>query len=156
MPNLLTDSILTQVKEVFDAQLKQPVEVLFFGSEDEENCPYCADARQLVSEVVAISDKLHLTSYDLDQDTQTAQIYHVDKVPTLVIAAREGDGSPSGDTLTDFGVRYVGLPSGHEFSSLIHSLILVSGRDSGLSPQTREFLSGLTKPIHLQVFVTPT
>jgi glutaredoxin-like protein len=156
MPNLLSDSIITQVKEVFDAQLKQPVEVLFFGSEDEENCPYCADTRQLVSEVVALSDKLHLTAYDFDQDAQTAQTYHVDKVPSLVIAARGEEGSPGRDSVTDFGVRYVGLPSGHEFSSLIHSLILVSGRDSGLNPQTRQFLSGLTKPIHLQVFVTPT
>ena len=34
MPKLLTDSVLQQVKEVFDAQLKQPVEVLFFGSKE--------------------------------------------------------------------------------------------------------------------------
>jgi glutaredoxin-like protein len=144
------------VKEVFDAQLKQPVEVLFFGSQNEENCAYCADTRLLVEEVVAISDKLHLSLYDLDENTEKAQTYHVDKTPTLVIAARGGDGSEDGDTLFDYGIRFVGLPSGHEFSSLIHSLILVSGRDSGLSPQTRQFLSDLTKPIHLQVFVTPT
>jgi glutaredoxin-like protein len=156
MPKLLTDSILQQVKEVFDAQLKQPVEVLFFGTKNEENCAYCADTQQLVEEVVAISDKLHLSTYDLDENAQTALTYHVDKTPTLVIAARGGDGSPDGDTLTDYGVRYVGLPSGHEFSSLIHSLIMVSGRDSGLNPQTRQFLGELTKPIHLQVFVTPT
>lgn len=156
MPNLLNDSVVQQVKEVFDAQLKQPVEVLFFGSNNEEKCAYCADTRQLVEEVVAISEKLHLSVYDLEEDTQTAQTYHVDKTPTLVIAARGEDGSPEGETLTDYGVRYAGLPSGHEFSSLIHSLILVSGRDSGLNPQTRQFLRELTKPIHLQVFVTPT
>jgi hypothetical protein len=39
---------------------------------------------------------------------------------------------------------------------LIHDLVLISGRDSGLSEQTREFLSSLDKPVHLQVFVTPT
>jgi alkyl hydroperoxide reductase subunit AhpF len=53
-------------------------------------------------------------------------------------------------------VRYAGIPSGHEFSSLIQDLILVSGRDSGLSEQTREYLAGLKEPVHLQVFVTPT
>ena len=31
-----------------------------------------------------------------------------------------------------------------------------SGRDSGLNPQTREFLGELEKPVLLQVFVTPT
>ena len=61
-----------------------------------------------------------------------------------------------GDVRTDYGVRFAGIPSGHEFSTLIHDLILVSGRDSGLSPETRAFLKGLEKPVHLQVFVTPT
>ncbi|MBP1700991.1 MAG: glutaredoxin-like protein, partial [Chloroflexi bacterium] len=47
-------------------------------------------------------------------------------------------------------------PSGHEFSSLINTLVVVSNRDSGLDQQTRDFLSKLDKPVHLQVFVTPT
>ncbi len=168
MPKLLNDSICEQVKEVFDAQLKHPVEVLFFGSANEEKCAYCNDTRQIVEEVVAISDKLHLSYYDLDENAQIAKTYHVNKTPTLVIAGRGGDELSDEGTLIeqssihgqssihDYGVRYVGMPSGHEFSSLIHSLILVSGRDSGLKPQTRQFLKELTKPIHLQVFVTPT
>jgi len=53
-------------------------------------------------------------------------------------------------------VRLAGIPSGHEFTSFIQDIILVSGRDSGLNPQTREFLKGLEKPILLQVHVTPT
>jgi hypothetical protein len=32
----------------------------------------------------------------------------------------------------------------------------VSGRDSGLSQSTRDFLKGLASPVRLQVFVTPT
>jgi glutaredoxin-like protein len=154
MPNLLSDQVVKQVKDVFTAQLKKPVEVLFFGRRDEQDCPYCADTRQLVEEVVAISDKLHLSVYNLDEHSATAQAYHVDKAPALVIAAR--DGAPGEEPLMDYGVRYIGLPSGHEFSSLIHSLILVSRRDSGLNPQTRQFLKELKKPLHLQVFVTPT
>ena len=156
MAQLLNDSISKQVKDVFDAQLKQPVEVLFFGSKDETLCTYCTDTHQLVSEVVAISDKLHLSVYDLQENAQTAKTYHVDKAPTLVIAGRDEDGVEDGKTLVDFGVRFVGLPAGHEFSSLVQSLILVSGRDSGLSPQTRHFLQGVKEPVHLQVFVTPT
>jgi len=156
MPLLLNDSIREQVKDVFDAQLKQPVEVLFFGSSSEEKCAYCNETRQLVEEVSGISDRLHLSAFDLDEDALTAQTYHVDKVPTLVIAGRDNNGPSSQEALTDYGIRFVGMPSGHEFSSLIHSLILVSGRDSGLKPQTREFLKELKQPIHLQVFVTPT
>ena len=144
---LLNENIISQVQEVFD-QLQQPVEVLFFGQDS--GCDYCEDTLQLVQEVVGISDKLGISVYDLDEDSALAEQYKVDKAPGLVIAGRDGD------QILDYGIRYAGIPSGHEFSSLIHDLVLVSGRDSGLDQQTRDFLKGLDKPVHLQVFVTPT
>ncbi len=54
---LLNDSILQQVQSVFQ-KLQEPVGVLFFGTE--RGCEYCADTRQLLEEVVALSDKLSL------------------------------------------------------------------------------------------------
>jgi glutaredoxin-like protein len=147
MAELLNEDVRGQIREIFE-QLKEPVQVLFFGSE--KDCEYCDDTRQLVEEVTSLSDKLNLSVHDLDKEPQLAEQYRVDKVPGLVLAGRDGD------QILDYGIRFAGIPSGHEFSSLIHDLILVSGRDSGLNEQTREFLSRLDKPIHLQVFVTPT
>lgn len=144
---LLNEDVANQVREVFNG-LKQPVRVLFFGLK--EGCEYCGDTLQLVREVVSLSDKLSLEVYDLDDDPAVAQQYRVDKAPGIVLAGLEGD------QVVDYGVRFAGIPSGHEFSSLIHDLVLVSGRDSGLNAKTREFLSGLKDPVHLQVFVTPT
>ena len=144
---LLNDQIIGQVKEVF-GQLQEPVQILFFGRKT--GCDYCDDTLQLTQEIVDLSEKIGLDVYDLDGDAEIARQYGVDKTPAILIAAKNGD------TIQDFGVRYSGIPSGHEFSSFIHSIILVSGRDSGLSAQTREFLAQLTEPVHLQVFVTPT
>jgi glutaredoxin-like protein len=147
MTQLLNDDIIKQIREVFDG-LKNPVHIMFFGSQ--ENCQYCDDTRQLVEEVAAISDLMSIEIYDMEADADLAAKYNVDKAPGVVIAAKEGD------QVTDFGVRLVGIPSGHEFTSLIQDILLVSNRDSGLNPQTREFLQGLDKPVLLQVFVTPT
>jgi glutaredoxin-like protein len=144
---LLNDDILQQVRDVFD-QLQNPVEILFFGSK--EDCQHCDDTLQLVTEVTGISDKLRLSIYDADEDAEIARQYKVDKFPGLVIVGRDGD------QILDYGIRYAGIPSGHEFSSLIHDLVLISGRDSGLGQETRKFLKSLDKPVHLQVFVTPT
>ncbi len=144
---LLDDNIVSQVREVFD-DLEHPVKVLFFGNE--KNCQYCGDTLQLLEEVTAISDKLSLETYDLERDAETAARYNVDKAPGIVIAADEG-----GETV-DYGVRYAGIPSGHEFSSLIQDLVQVSRRDSGLSEATRKFLAGLKEPVNMLVFVTPT
>lgn len=147
MANLLNAEVKTQVREVFD-ELKHPTQVLFFGQKN--GCEFCDDTQQLVEEVVELSDRLSLEVYDLDEDAGVAKNYRVDKAPGLVIAGREED------QVLDFGIRYAGIPSGHEFSSFIHDLVLVSQRDSGLSQKTRDFLSKLGKPVHLQVFVTPT
>jgi len=144
---LLNDEITQQVKEVF-SQMNNPVEVLYFGRQ--EDCAYCDDTRQLVEELTTLSDALSLAVYDIDQDAELAQQYGVDKVPGLVLVGRE-NGSR-----VDYGIRFAGIPSGHEFSSLVQGLLLVAGRDSGLSPASREALKALTSPVTLQVFVTPT
>ncbi|MFU8773585.1 MAG: protein disulfide oxidoreductase, partial [Anaerolineales bacterium] len=106
--------------------------------------------RQLVEEVAALSEKLAMEEYDLEDDAEISQQYRVDKTPGLVITQSNG-AEPK-----DFGIRFAGIPSGHEFSSLIQDILLVSKQDSGLSQETRQFLAELTQPVLLQVFVTPT
>jgi alkyl hydroperoxide reductase subunit AhpF len=144
---ILNDTIRQQVRDAL-AGMKEPVQILFFGSQ--QDCPACSDTRQLVEEVTGLSDKLGLSIYDIGSDAAIAGQYHVDKVPGLVIAAKDGG------IITDYGIRLSGIPSGHEFTTLIQDILFVSGRDSGLSAATRQFLKSLEKPVHLQVFVTPT
>ena len=147
MDNLLNDEMVGQIKGVF-AQMKEPVQILFFGSDG--NCDYCGDTHQLLEEVAAIDSRIGLSKYDLTSDAEIAKKFNIDKAPGIVIAGKDGD------QVLDFGIQYSGVPSGHEFSTLINDIILVSGRDSGLSQQVREYLKKLDKPLHMQVFVTPT
>ncbi|MCU0485124.1 MAG: hypothetical protein MUC85_03340 [Anaerolineales bacterium] len=147
MAKLLNDSVTGQVKKMFDEGLQKPVEVLFW---DSPNTEYGSDTRQLLEEVTGISDKLSLKVYDLQQDADLAKQYRIDKAPGFIVAGRDDN------RLTDYGVRFFGITSGHEFSTLIHTLMLVSGRDSGLDEKTRKELKELKEPVHLQVFVTPT
>ncbi len=149
MTRLLNDDIVQQVRDLFNESLKEPVALIYFGTQ-QGDCMFCGETRQLLEEVSEISDKISLEIYDLDKDTEQVSKYKVDKAPAIVIAAKDGD------TIKDYGIRYYGIPSGHEFSSLIQDILQVSERDSGLQPATREFLRSLTQPVHLQVFVTPT
>jgi glutaredoxin-like protein len=147
LEKLLNEQIVSQIRQSFE-QMKEPVQILFFGSQD--NCEYCADTRQLLEEVTAIDEKLSLSIYDLQVNADMAKKFNVDKAPAIVIAGKDGD------QVTDFGIQYSGIPAGHEFGTFINDILLVSGRDSGLSAEVREFLKNLEKPLHLQVFVTPT
>jgi glutaredoxin-like protein len=148
MEKLLPQEIVQQIEQVF-AELKNPVHLLFFSTQ--EHCDYCAEIQQLLEEVTPLSSLLSLSVHDVNAEADLAQHYKVEgKAPVLVIAAKEGD------QLTDYGIRYMGIPSGHEFTTLIQGIILVSGRDSGLATPTREFLKSINQPLHLEVFVTPT
>lgn len=144
---LLNNDIVSQVTGIFN-ELKEPVQVLYFG--DTTNCDYCEDTLQLITEITDLSDLIELAVYDIKEDHNLAEQYKVDKAPGIVIAGRDGD------QILDYGIRFAGIPSGHEFSSLIHTLLLVSARDSGLRDETRDALNNLTTPVHMYVFVTPT
>lgn len=147
MPELLNEQIRKQIKGVFQG-LQNDVEIVLFTSE--KNCDFCNETRQLLEEVISLSDKLGITVYDLDKDTVEAEQYKINKAPGFSIMAKVGED------LVDYGIRFYGIPSGHEFTSLINDLTLVASRQSMLSPETVEFLKSLTEPVNLQVFVTPT
>jgi len=145
MEKVLNDQIIKQITDAF-ADIKEPVQILFFGSQD--NCEYCAETRQLLEEVTAINDKLELSAYDIRENQDIAAKFNLTNTPGTVIAAKDGAA------VTNLGIQYSGIPSGHEFNTLINDILLVSRRDSGLNEKTRELLKNLDKPLHLQVFVT--
>jgi len=123
--------------------MASPVKLLHFTQE--LNLEYGREARQLLEELTKISDKLSLETYNFLIDKEKVAEYAVDKVPATVI--RNG---------TDYGLRFYGLPAGYEFAVLLDAILAVSKGDSGLQPESREKLAQLTRPLHLQVFTTPT
>jgi glutaredoxin-like protein len=129
------------------AELEQPVALVVFTQEFE--CQYCKETRQIAEELAELSDRLSVQVYDFVADKELAEQYGIDKIPATVVTL-------GGDEARDYGIRYYGIPSGYEFSSLVHDILMVSVGESGLSAATRNWISELTEPLHLQVFVTPT
>lgn len=127
--------------------LPAPVTLIVFSQETE--CQYCRETRMIAEEIAGLSDKLSLQVYDFVKDKEIVEQYQIDKIPATVIMR-------GGDNPKDYGIRYYGIPSGYEFSSLIEDIIMISNGDSGLSDSTRSQLARLKTPLHLQVFVTPT
>jgi glutaredoxin-like protein len=91
--------------------------------------------------------KITTMVYDLVRDREKAESMGIDKIPALAVLGGEGE---------DYRIRFFGIPAGYEFTSLLETITMVSHRDSGLTPATREKLKALPGPLDLQVFVTPT
>jgi glutaredoxin-like protein len=143
---LLNANIQNQVRQVFES-IQNPVRLLMFtqGEGGALECQMCHDTRQLIEEVASLSDKVSVEVYDFVGDSKIAEQYGVDKIPAVVIAGEK-----------DYGVRFYGIPSGYEFSSLIEGIVAVGRREPSLSKNTLQEVQKLNKPVHIQVFVTPT
>lgn len=126
-------------------KLQTPIKLVTFTQAQE--CTFCAQNRELVEELTGISDNISMEIKDFVGDKTEAEKLHVDKIPAIAIL---GAGN------IDYGIRFYGIPAGYEFMSLIESVEVVSSRDSGLSAQSKAILGEFSKPVHLQVYVTPT
>lgn len=144
--SLLKDEDRKQISDMF-AAMNTPVKLVLFTQEFE--CQYCRETHQISEELTELSDNLSLEVFDFVADKAQADAYGIDKIPAIAVVA-------NGDTAKDYGIRYFGIPSGYEFSSLIQDILMISGGDSGLSAETKGWVAKLDKPLHLQVFVTPT
>jgi glutaredoxin-like protein len=125
-------------------ELKQKVKLITFTQEHE--CTYCIQNNDLAEAFSGLSDKISHEIYDFLLDSETSEKYRIDKIPALAVVSEE----------KDYGIRFYGIPSGYEFTSLLEAVRMVSTGDHGLSPDTVERIASLTKPMHIQVFVTPT
>ncbi|MBW1669006.1 MAG: hypothetical protein JRI79_01225 [Deltaproteobacteria bacterium] len=99
----------------------------------------------MLNEIVDLSDKLTLQTYEFVKNKEIAEKYGVDKIPAIVIEGGK-----------DYGIRFYGVPAGYEFTTLIEDMIDVSRGTTNLSAETKEPLKNLEKNMHIQVFVTLT
>ncbi len=136
------------LKREFEEELVNPVKLVMFTQSFE--CQFCTETRQIVEEVAALSDKVSYEVHDFVDDKEVAEEYGIDKIPAIVVLRSE-DGNER-----DYGIRFYGIPSGYEFTSIIEDIMDVSKGESGLQPRSKAAVAELEEPVHFQVFVTPT
>ncbi len=124
---------------------KLPGEVRLVVFTQEMECQFCRENRLLAEEVAALSSRLRLEVVNPLTEPEAAAPYGIERVPALAIVGAR-----------DHGVRFYGVPAGYEFTSLIAAIELCAAGDSGLQPQSRSLLAGLSGPTDITVFVTLT
>lgn len=140
---LISDKDKDFITETFADRLRSDVTVLFFTQEHE--CMYCRETREFVEELTALSDKLHLETYDLVNDAEVAAAHGIDKIPAIKLIGEQ-----------DHGVRFFGMPMGYEFTVIVEDIIDVSWGTSNMDPETMGNVLPIEDKTHIQVFVSPT
>ncbi len=138
----LTDGDRKTVQAVLSG-MKAPVRLVFFTQTI--GCETCPPTRQILSDLVSLSDQLTLEELNLVLDAEQARAYGVDRAPAIAVVGT-----------VDTGIRFIGMPTGYELVSLIDAIQLVSSGESGLSQESRALVAAVDAPLAIQVFVTPT
>ena len=106
---MLDQNLKTQLKGYL-ANIRQPIELVASTNDSAKS----REMMELLDEVAALSDQVSVVRADDDQ-----------RRPSFLIR-RVG---------TDIGVRFAGVPMGHEFTSLVLALLQVGGHPSKLSQE---------------------
>jgi alkyl hydroperoxide reductase subunit AhpF len=131
------------VRKEFE-RLGGPVKLVVFSQELVAG-DLCRQNEQLMKEVAELSDQITVEVLNPQIDRERAEAYGVSDVPVTVV---EGN--------RDYGIRFLGIPAGYEFSNLIDSIIATSRDEAALSEETKATLATLPGEVEIKVFSTPT
>lgn len=122
----MLDANLTQQLKAYLVHVRFPVELVASLGQDAKS----QQMRELLDEIAALSDKVSVTTGDDD------------RTPSFLIR-RAG---------TEIGVRFAGLPMGHEFTSLVLALLQVGGHPSKAAQDLIEQVVALDGDYHFETY----
>lgn len=125
---MLDDTLKSQLQQYLGL-LRQPIHLIASLGEDETS----ADMRQLLETIVSLSDKVTLDT--TGQDART---------PSFVVAR-------AGETQ---GVRFAGLPLGHEFTSLVLALLWTGGHPPKVDAEVIDSIRALDGDFRFEVYMS--
>lgn len=147
--SLLDEKIQAQVREIL-RPIVQPIELVVFTKsalllpgQDEPGLQQ--ETVELLKEIAGLNDQITVLEKSFsDPEALALGLTHA---PTTLL--REA-GSQRGN------IRFVGIPSGYEFSTLLETLLMLGTGESGLPEAAQKELQKVTQPVRMQSFVTPT
>lgn len=141
----MSDTLIDQetrqtLKEKFARELVNEVHLtLFLGEQNPEHGEF---ALKFCQELNEIDERIQYTLYR--NGNGKADEFGVASTPTVFIGWDQG-----------YRIKYTGAPIGHEASSFIETISLVSRGESGLLSDSQAKLAEIDQDTSIQVFVTP-
>lgn len=139
---MLNEQVSNQLKEVFD-DLQGDVTLALFT--DGKDCQTCSETRSYMNELSDLNHHIHFVEYNIHSDQKEATEYSVQMVPSIVLL----------DSNNQYrGVKFNGIPAGHEINSFIPAIVEHSGTESELPTDYIERIQSIDKDVNIKVFVT--
>ena len=135
------------LRDAFD-DMTRPVRLLFFTQT--LGCETCVQTRAMLDELPPLSDKIVIEEVNLVLEADQAAQYGIDRAPAIAVLYEDTG------VIADSRIRFLGAPSGYEFISLVHAILLAGGCASHLSADSLRLIAAVDRPLTMHVFTTPT
>jgi glutaredoxin-like protein len=150
MERFLDENLRAQLVEAFEP-LRHGVEMVVYTSSriqvpGAEAPGEELSTLQLLREVAEASEHLSVTEQSLGGDALAAE-RGITRAPTILFREVGSDRH---------NLRFIGLPSGYEFQTLVEVLRMLGSGESGLGEESAAKIVDIDQPIRMQAFVTPT
>lgn len=142
MSQLFNDELRGQLRDVLKDMPKQITIALFT---DEAGCESCVETKAYMEEIAEIGTKINFVNYDIKKDAETAKLYNIEMVPSIVLLDSDN---------AYHGVKFNGIPAGHEINSFIPALLETSGLVSEVPEPLKSQIEAVDKDVNIKVFVT--
>ena len=141
MEKLMSQDVEKQIKDILSNMI-QPVKLVLFTRVSNEPSDL---TEQLLGELSALNNKIQLEVHDINITADLAKTYDITDAPSFVILDHNNE---------DRGVKFSGIPLGHEINSLLSAIMEMSGVDFGYDSELIEKIKKINKPVNIKVFVT--
>jgi glutaredoxin-like protein len=146
----LSDEVRTQLTQALSAMTRDVELVVYTASNltvpgrDEPGLQ--VEALQLLREVASTNDHITVSEKAIGGDHDATSL-GITRGPTILMREAGSDRT---------NIRFLGLPSGYEFGTLVETLKMLGTGESDLGEKSRAQAARIDSPVLLQSFVTPT
>lgn len=137
----LTPDIKEQLRTVF---AKLDKEVTLATIVDLEN-PKSIELKDFIISISDLNDYITTEIYNLGENPDLEILFHADKFPVVALLDSENYYS---------GVKFHGVPGGHELNSFVLALYNLGGPGQALDPTIGEDILKIDKPVNIKVCVS--
>ncbi len=139
--SLLNDGLRTQLQGVLSRMEK---EVTLITIVDEQNAK-SIELRDLLLDIADLGEKVNLEVYIKGQNKDIEAQFNVERYPVVLLLDH---------TKTFSGVKFYGVPGGHELNSLILALYNLAGPGQAINEQVLSDIKNLNQPTNIKVCVS--
>lgn len=141
MAKLFSNEVADQIRDILKDMIN-PITILLFTDKD---CDTCKETKQLLEETSELSNKITLRTIELEDASNELELYDIKLAPSFVFLDHENVYK---------GVKFNGIPAGHEINSFISAILEMSGVSFNFSDDILKRIENITEPVDIKVFVT--